>query len=283
MSTNFQYRFLNNVNFDELVEVFNKAFHDYVVPMQLTREELEKKIKTEGIQLSDSIGVYANKKLVGFILHGRNNYKLYNAATGVIPEYRGNNLTTKMYEYGLPIFRSFDIRKISLEVISTNDIAFKAYRKIGFKKWRSLNCLKGKTKYKLSQKELLNNIEIKDTSYYEYLVHYAEKDLLPSWQNNEFCISNNERNLILKKAVLDNQLIGYIIFNPANGKIHQIWVKEPYRRKGIGTLLVSHCLPERKEFYITNIDAQNFGLNMFIKSIGGQAFLEQNEMELYLK
>ncbi|UVD79537.1 GNAT family N-acetyltransferase [Myroides albus] len=283
MSNNFQYRFLNNVDFTELVEVFNASFGDYTIPMHLTKEELETKIKAEGIQLSDSIGVYSNKKLVAFILHGRNNYKLYNAATGVLPEFRGNNLTTKMYDYALPIFRSFDIKKISLEVITSNETASKTYRKIGFKKWRNLNCLKGNTKLQVVDENIVNNTEIKNISYYEYLIYYAEKDVLPSWQNNEFCISNNERNLTLKKIVFEGQPVGYIIVNTTKNKILQLWVKEGFRRKGFASLLIKDTIGDNKEFFVTNIDAQNFGVNMFFKSIGGIEFLEQHEMELYLK
>lgn len=282
MSYNFQYKFLNRVSLDDLLHVFNQSFTDYFVPMNLDEAALKAKIKTEGIQLSESIGVYANKKLVGFILHGKKNTKLYNAGTGVLPEFRGNMLTNKMYEYAMPIFRSFKISKISLEVIATNETAMKAYRKVGFKKWRHLNCIKGATKINSKLDPSYSEIEIKPLPFYEYLIYYAEKDILPTWQNSEFCIENNETKLLLRKAVLNNQTLGYIIIDKSNNKILQIWVKDCYRRKGIATYLVEELIGNRQTFLVTNIDAQNFGINSFLKSIGGEDFLEQVEMELYL-
>ncbi|MCC9043967.1 GNAT family N-acetyltransferase [Myroides sp. M-43] len=282
MNYSFQYRFLKNINLEELLQVFNKSFSDYVVPMKLTTEQLQDKIKAEGIDLTISVGAFCNKELVGFILHAKNNDYLYNAGTGVLPSFRGNNLTTKMYDYAIPLFKSFNMRKINLEVISSNETANKSYRKIGFKKWRSVNCIKGIINIKTSKFEEIEGLQISNLPYYEYLISFAEKDIIPTWQNSEFCVNNFETSLIIKKAIIGSTTVGYLIFNPKNNRILQIWVKENYRRKGIASYLVKELIGNERNFTITNIDGQNFGIHSFFKSVGGEPYLEQIEMEMYL-
>lgn len=283
MNYSFQYRFLKNVNLEELLQVYNKSFSDYVVSMKLTMEQLKDKIKAEGIDLSISVGAFCNKELVGFILHAKNSDYLYNAATGVLPSYRGNNLTTKMYDYAIPLFKSFSLRKINLEVISSNETASKSYRKIGFKKWRSVNCIKGVTNIKNNKAEVIDNLQVINLPYYEYLISYAEKDIIPTWENSDFCVSNFETTLTIRKATLNgNTTVGYLIFDARYNKILQIWVKESYRRKGIASYLVKELIGNDKNFSITNVDGQNFGIHSFFKSIGGEPYLEQIEMEMYL-
>ncbi|WP_286390764.1 GNAT family N-acetyltransferase [Myroides marinus] len=246
-------------------------------------EQLKDKIRAEGIDLTISVGAFCNKELVGFILHAKNNNYLYNSATGVLPSFRGNNLTNKMYDYAIPLFKSFNMRKINLEVVSSNETASKSYRKIGFKKWRVVNCVKGITNVKSSKSEEIEGLQINSLPYYEYLISFAEKDIIPTWENNEFCIHNFETTLTIRKATINgNTTVGYLIFDPRYNKILQIWVKESYRRKGIASFMVKELIGNDKNFTITNIDGQNFGIHSFFKSIGGEPYLEQVEMEMYL-
>lgn len=283
MTYSFQYRFLKNVNLEELLQVFNKSFSDYVVPMKLSMDQLRDKIKAEGIDLTISVGAFCNKELVGFILHAKNNDYLYNAGTGVLPSFRGNNLTTKMYDYAIPLFKSFSMRKINLEVVSSNETACKSYRKIGFKKWRVLNSIKGIISIKTHKFEEVEGLQISNLPYYEYLISFAEKDIIPTWENNEFCIQNFETSLTIRKATINGTTtVGYIIFDSKANKILQIWVKEAYRRKGIGSYLIKELIGNDRSFLVTNIDGQNFGIHSFFKSVGGEPYLEQVEMEMHL-
>lgn len=283
MTYSFQYRFLKNVNLEELLQVFNKSFSDYVVPMKLSMEQLRDKIKSEGIDLTISVGAFCNKELVGFILHAKNSDYLYNAGTGVLPSFRGNNLTTKMYDYAIPLFKSFNMRKINLEVVTSNETACKSYRKIGFKKWRVVNSIKGILHIKTLKYEEVEGLQISNLPYYEYLVSFAEKDIIPTWENNEFCIHNFETSLTIRKATINGTTtVGYIIFDSKANKILQIWVKEAYRRKGIGSYLIKELIGNDRNFLVTNIDGQNFGIHSFFKSVGGEPYLEQVEMEMHL-
>jgi hypothetical protein len=63
---------LENTEISELATVFNQSFSDYIVPLKITIEQLENKIKSDNIKLKFSVGAFENNRLIGFILHGFN-------------------------------------------------------------------------------------------------------------------------------------------------------------------------------------------------------------------
>ncbi|MEO1486117.1 MAG: GNAT family N-acetyltransferase, partial [Bacteroidota bacterium] len=142
-----QIKTLSGVSPEQILKVFNTSFSDYLVPLQLTTEQLETKMKADATELSISCGVFEDEQLVAFILHGSDTIKgekvAYNGGTGVVPSKRGMRLTTKMYEFILPILVSKGIKRLILEVISNNVPALKSYQGVGFKTKRELLCYKG--------------------------------------------------------------------------------------------------------------------------------------------
>ena len=123
----FTIKSLQGLSIRQIADVFNDACSDYVIPIKLTEEILTAKILSENIQLENSVGVFDNDKLIAFILIGIDEYDghivAYNAGTGVIPSYRGNKLTKRMYQYLFPLLKDKDIVSHQLEVITTNTIA----------------------------------------------------------------------------------------------------------------------------------------------------------------
>ena len=100
---------LKNLSILELTTLFNLAFADYFVKINLTPEILQEKIYSENVKLNKSVGIFSGNKPVGFILHAVrtiNEQKIaYNAGTGVVPEFRGEKSTIKMYKHILPILK----------------------------------------------------------------------------------------------------------------------------------------------------------------------------------
>lgn len=131
----------------DLVEVFNASFEGYFVPIQFNEETLLDKMKSDNIFLDYSVGVSIDNQLVAFILIGidskNNQFLSYNAGTGVIPNYRGQHLPQKMYDYLLPLLNKNNIRNHQLEVITENHKALQVYQNIGYQISRKVTCFKG--------------------------------------------------------------------------------------------------------------------------------------------
>ena len=51
-----QFKNLENISLEVLLETFNESFSDYFVRLQLTKEQLERKLVSDSIDLSLSAG-----------------------------------------------------------------------------------------------------------------------------------------------------------------------------------------------------------------------------------
>lgn len=277
-------RTLENISTKELLETFNSSFSDYIIPSYLTKEQLEDKIQSDSIKLEFSVGAFENNQLIAFILHGYDiidNLKtVYNAGTGVIPAKRGNKLTSKLYEYVLPILYKNNINKILLEVITTNETAIKIYKNIGFKIIREFNCFKGS----LNLTNTNSEYEISKLEEYDWQKLNSFWDLKPSWQNSVTAVEKLKKSNISIGIYENEKLLGYTIFNPKTKRIYQLSVNKDYRKIGVGKKLLEYIsIHFGKEISATNIDSTSKETLSFITSIGMKMYIKQYEMELTLK
>src|SRR5262249_52400180 len=141
---NMEYRFLSDEDFPILYEAYLKAFSDYVVKMQPTKEQLLETLTRRGMKYEISVGGFDNGKLVGFNLNGIDNWTekltVYDTSTGIIPEYRGKGITYKLFDFSFPKLRELKVEQYLLEVLDSNEKAIRAYTKIGFKEIRGFDC-----------------------------------------------------------------------------------------------------------------------------------------------
>lgn len=275
---------LQNIKINELLDVFNVSFADYIVPFNLTKEQLEYKIKSDGIHLDLSVGAFDSGKLVGFILHGfdiLNNQKIvYNAGTGIIPSHRGKKLTVKLYEFIVPILKALNVNKIKLEVITENLTAIRTYENIGFVICRKLTCYKGvlssatnKTKYSVRKKE-----------NYDWSKFESFWDFQPSWQNSVSSLEKIKRNTTLIGVYDAKLLLGYLIFNPKSNRVQQFAVDKSFRNKGLATELFNYVQQNSSaEISIINIEDNSAEISKFLDKQGLINYINQYEMELILK
>ena len=278
-----QIKTLSGVSYEEILRVFNSAFSDYLVPLQLTSEQLATKMKADGTELSLSCGVFENEQLVAFILHGVDTIKgekvAYNGGTGVVPSKRGMRLTTKMYEFILPVLVSKGITRIVLEVITNNVPALKTYQGVGFKTKRELLCYKGNELDYLQKGPAI----LKPLANYHWELLESFGQVKPSWQYTTRAITASSSANFALGAYLKDELTGYIIFTPSTKRIQQIAVKPDYRRKGIASQLVGSILHDYgNPVFVINVDKNANALNAFLTKMGLVLQLKQFEMELLL-
>lgn len=277
----FQITTLENIKLSEVLNAFNSAFADYFVKITLTEKNLAEKIMAENILLEKSVGAFADDKLVGFILlaideiEGRKT--AYNGGTGVLPAWRGNRLTSKMYEFILPKLQTKEIYFQQLEVVTQNQAAIRVYEKIGFKKARTLACFKGNINPTITNPQF----EIKILDELDGPIFTLFWNSSPSWQNSLSAIGRTKDLHKIIGAFAQETLVGYLIYT-ATGRIKQFAVKQEFRHSGLGQTLFAFAKSELgdQEIVITNLDKNDRESILFLGKLGLTLFLEQFEMTL---
>jgi ribosomal protein S18 acetylase RimI-like enzyme len=275
---------LEGISTNELLEAFNLSFSDYIIPVTLSKEQLEEKIRIESVQLDLSVGAFRNERLIALILHGLDvidgERVAYNSGTGVIPDERGNHLTEKLYSYVLPKLRSRDISKVQLEVIVENERAVRAYEKIGFQRKRELVCLKG----------MLNVTDTSDVSDVRIIEENDREkfrsfwDFVPAWQNSITAAEKSENQCVTYGIYSEDDLQAYVICNPNAKRILQIAVNKEHRRRGLGRRLFSFFSSEHSnKVSMINIDNSSNETMKFLSAMGLKEFIKQYEMELMIR
>ncbi|WP_224484729.1 GNAT family N-acetyltransferase [Robertkochia aurantiaca] len=273
------FRPLDLVTTEQLLECFNLSFRDYSIPLQLSKEQLLAKIQTDMYRPEVSVGAFDGTQLVGFILHGADDVNgktvLYNGGTGVIPEYRGENLSCRMYDYLKPQLLERGVYSIRLEVISDNIPAIRSYESCGFKTSRALNCYRGE----VSLEQLNENIRIGDLidADWEYL--YSFWDTIPTWQNSSAVLKDQSGQKVRLGAWYGDTLVGYLIYDPESCRLQQIGVKKDFRRQKIAATLVANIINDHQHsLTVINVDTSADSLNGFFRSMELEKILEQKEM-----
>lgn len=274
---------LVKIDNENILECFNHSFSDYSIPLKLTLDQLETKLRTENINKEISVGAFKENKLVGFVLHGarlENNCRVtYNAGTGVRPSERGQKLTRKMYEFIIPVLKKEKIKKVVLEVISNNIPAIKSYQSIGFKTVRYLSCFKGTLIHKKINTEI--KIETDNTVDIDILSKMGE--IKPSWQNANKTIQNLGSDVQYIIAYYQEEICGYCIVNVKSNRILQIVVKQDLRGKHIGSTMLNYIRETiSSTVSIINVDSMALATIEFFKNRNFSLSLTQKEMNLML-
>lgn len=274
---------LEGINKKDILNVFNESFSDYFIPFKLSKEQLTLKMLADKTDLNVSVGVFEDNNLIAFILHGfdiiNNKKVIYNGGTGVIPNKRGSGLTKQMHHFILPLLKENGISKLQLEVISENIQAISSYEKSGYKIERELLCYKGE----VSISNTNNGLDIKKLQDYNWELMESFWDIYPTWQNSKNVIDELKYNNISLGAYLENQLVGYIIYNPNNKRIQQIAVRKNFRQRKIASTLVQEIIePYGNTLSIINVDKSSKCVHIFLEKIGLKKNLEQLEMQLQL-
>src|SRR6187431_2044513 len=98
---------------------FNASFKKYYTPIQLDKDQFAEKLVVEAIDLKLSFGLFDQDELVGFILNGidiaGNKKVAYNAASGILPEYRGYRLSYQLFEHSIAQLKEAGVTRVTLE------------------------------------------------------------------------------------------------------------------------------------------------------------------------
>lgn len=244
---------LAGISAAEIVAAFNHSFSTYVIPWNMSEDDFKFKMKAEGIVPEYCAGAFHNGKLVGLILQGVDEIDgekhVFNAGTGVAPEFRGNGLTEKMYNYILRVLKDKGYRHHRLEVLCDNIAAKKSYEKVGFKVVREIASFKGNGKETTNE-----NIKIATIDVPDWHLMKTFWNIMPSWQNDTHSIIRAGERYKALGAYIDGNLAGYAIYDPKLSRIRLFGVKKEHRRQGIATALFSRAAKEMDGISFTNYD-----------------------------
>ncbi len=276
-----QFRTLEHTPIDLLATAFNNAFADYEIPLQFTPQALQDKIRNEDIDLSLSVGAFDGDILAGFIFFGIDTINgiktAWDGGTGVVPAYRGQQLTQRMFAHMVPVFKEMGLQRALLEVLKNNTGAKMIYEKIGFHTIRELHAYKGQvTKAAPQHKvEVLNSPDMNALS--------ALGDWQPAWQQMNKRVQNFG-DMVETAVVKDGDTIAaYAHYNKATKRVYQFATAKQHLRKGMATALFHYIAGDNTiPVMFVNIDGNDKASNAFLPAIGMPHILCQYEMDMVL-
>ena len=259
--THMEIKSLEKTDFDTLFRAFGRAFADYEV--QLNAEQLRAMLTRRGFDPALSFAAFDGAQIAAFTLNGIGNFNgvptAYDTGTGTLKEYRGTGLGTEIFRHSMPHLRRAGVGQYLLEVLQHNTRAVSVYRNLGFETVREFNYF------------CRANTEIADRGDTPRLPHSVRRtdwDFTPSWQNSFESIGRAAGDFVSLGVFIEEELVGYCVFEPASGDVAQIAVKRQYRRKGIAGLLLREMLRQNRHdsLKIINTDVSCDSMTGFLQA-----------------
>ena len=274
------YRLLSANDSTKLFECFLEAFSDYQVDMRVSREEFEQRLVRDGVRLEISAGAFDATRMVGFYMNALGEWQgeptAYDAGTGVIPAYRRQGIAEEIFAFMMPRLKEASVKQYLLEVLTGNERAVALYRKLGFVDTRRLAVFRRSAPLFTEAGPEVRRIDEPD---WEWFKSFWDGD--PSWQNSIDAVERIPNDRVLVCAYVDETCVGYgVAFKPFVS-LMQLAVAHAYRRKGLGSRILSALQREAsgtESLKVSNIDEGLKGTLAFYESNGFKMVLEQYEM-----
>ena len=260
---------LTAADFDALPGAFNEAFSDYVVPFQITREQLAEMLRRRAWLPEASVAAFEGDRIVAFTLNGVDGNHAYDSGTGVVPTHRRQGLAREMMVRSIDLLRAHRCTSYVLEVLEQNEKAVALYRGLGFEETRKLQCWR----YEGHGHSSPSPLRLCDSETLR-----LAWDVTPSWQNSPAAI---QRAADPHHTLGDEH--GCVVVFPSNGDVPQLAVAREARRRGIGTRLLHEASAlAGKPLRIMNVDDRDAGIAAFLEAAGATRTVRQLEMLLAL-
>jgi ribosomal protein S18 acetylase RimI-like enzyme len=266
-------RTLTSADFDAALRAFNGAFSDYLVPFQLSREQLAEMLRRRGWVPEASVAAFEGEEIIAFTLNAVEGDRAYDSGTGVVPSQRRRGLARELMLRSFDVLRERGCTSYVLEVLEENVKAAELYRSLGFAETRKLQC------WTCSVGPGAQAESLRHTGSRE--AHTTRRewwDVEPSWQNTIASVNRaGDEHLLIGS---DD---GYAIVFPSNGDVPQLAVRPLARRRGIGTRLLREAAAiAGKPLRIMNVDDRDAGIAAFLARSGAAPLVRQLDMRLAL-
>lgn len=272
---------LSNTPLSEITRCFNESFSDYFIQFTVNETYLKNRWAAARVRYDLSFGYFIDGTLRGFIVHGIDEHNgvlsAHNCATGIEPPYRGKGILGEIYEVAIDALKKEGVKKSTLEVISKNKKAIRAYEKAGFQLLPTLlNCFTNSPKINIDTPK---NISIKKIDHGDFLFYKQCMDFSPTWELTESAFRVFPENFEYWEIFNEQNKLGYLIYTPSTGLISQFAIHKDYRNNGYGKMLFQHLSKTYNNIRVVNIPETSINTVSFLKSIGMNNHIDQYLME----
>lgn len=137
---------MSNTPIEDIAELMNRAFADYMLPIHVTESYLETRFRRANVDLRRSYALSEEAKLYGMLVNSFEDDICNCLVAGIDPAKRGSGMLKKMF------YRAFEeikgVKTYQVEVLQQNAKAIHIYSSLGFEIKRSYTLLKGRVEGK---------------------------------------------------------------------------------------------------------------------------------------
>jgi ribosomal protein S18 acetylase RimI-like enzyme/N-acetylglutamate synthase-like GNAT family acetyltransferase len=275
---------LEGVPFSQLHDAWCNAFADYAVGISLGADLLETHFRQNGVDLAASVGAFDGEVLVGFWLNGLREKKgarwAYDAGTAIVPTYRGRGISRLLADHSTELLKARGVHDLVLEVLTTNDPAYRVYLKDGFQVTRRFGCFRRSAAAGPSAALSLGE-EVSLASFEPSLAaRLIEPEYEPSWQNSTEAVSAVAHTFIVAWALQSGRVVGHGLLQPKRGRIAQIAFLPEVWKTDLAAAVVWQLLSraERERVDIVCVEQGREQTAQLLQATGFELFAEQWEM-----
>lgn len=274
------------VNDDVIFEAFQVGFSDYIIKFQHSKDVFMKNFfGVEGNSLEYSFIALDDDKPVGLVLGGVKVYEgirtLRCGALCVHPEYRGGEVSHRLFELHKRTALENGCMQMFLEVIAGNDRAIRFYEKKGYEKMYDLMYYSHSNPAEIDE-VLPEGVSVERIDLAR-LRRFGKnnKGVHVNWQNDFDYISKIDTQ-VNYGVFKDSRMIGALSIG-VHGRISYLWISPHYRNKGIAKGLLSYAIRDMNPKRLVISFPNNALLAGFVKRMNfTKDSISQYEMYLTL-
>ena len=209
-----------------LVELFNDAYSDYYVDIQVNPDRLRRLIEREDIQVDNSFVAYEEQRPVGVVFLGVRGRRGYICGMGVRRSRQRRGIGELLMRRVLSEAKRLGLNTIQLEVVAANRRATALYSKLGFVPMRNLGLWERNTpppepapadvvvasqpEARVGAVRMPGVLPLVD----------AFNEIRPCWQNEAQSLVKMSDRLVGYVSHLDSAATAYVLFGESAGGLY---------------------------------------------------------------
>lgn len=274
---------LNEYSLINFVNLVNKVFEDYTVPVNWNVINFQLDARENSISLEDSFIFFKGEKPVGFIVNSIRRDRARIDAMGVVKEERGTGTASFILEHATNYLKWKGIKKILLEVITKDKRAYRFYEKHGFREKRKLHLLVNKD-LKTESIEY-RAIKVEPRYVYTLSLNLEISGRTTNWQREPITLLLADGRYNYVKLVHRGKE-GYLVWGKNKDKstyIVDLGTKNNDEWENFAKIAVDYLVRETncKIISATSVP-ENDPLYSALKNTGFTSLIEQSEMYKYI-